>query len=48
MPKMTKNGQIFKSSFYNSFMSLGNSAGPENPLGVISCKTYDLTTNLMF
>ena len=35
MPKMTKNGQIFKSSFYNSFMSLGNSAGPENPLGVI-------------
>ena len=29
------NSQIFKSSFYNSFMSLGNSAGPENPLGVI-------------
>ena len=35
MPKMTKNGQIFKSSFYNSFMSRGNSAGPENPSGVI-------------
>ena len=49
MPKMTKNGQIFKSSFYNSFMSLGNSAGPENPLGVIFMpKRYDLTTNLMF
>ena len=32
---MTKNGHIFKSSFYNSLMSLGNSAGPENPLGVI-------------
>ena len=27
--------QVFKSSFYNSFMSLGNSAGPEYPLGVI-------------
>ena len=32
---MTKNGHIFMSSFYNSFMSLGNSVGPENPLGVI-------------
>ena len=30
-----KNGQIFKLSFYDSFMSLGNSSGPENPLGVI-------------
>ena len=27
--------KFFNSSFYNSFMSLGNSAGPENPLGVI-------------
>ena len=34
-PKNAKNGQIFKSSFHKSFMSLGNSAVPENPLGVI-------------
>ena len=33
--KNAKNDQIFKSLFYNSFMSLGNSAVAENPLGVI-------------
>ena len=33
--KNAKNDQIFKLSFYKSFMSLGNSGVAENPLGVI-------------